>query len=73
MSSVPNAVIRARLARARDELHELENRCADPGLSADLSAVLDVIEQTLIARFGWRYPEPLTEHDRAFLAAAGAL
>ena len=71
-SLVSGTVLRARLARARDELHDLEGR-VPPWCAADLSDVLDMIEQVLIARWGWRYPEELTAHDLAFLAAAGAL
>jgi hypothetical protein len=64
---LPAPVLRARLARARGELHELEGRLSPP-LGADLSDVLDAIEQTLIARWGWQYPEELSDHDKAVLA-----
>lgn len=67
---VSGGVLRARLCRARDELHDLEGK-VPPGYAADLSGVLDAIEQTLIARWGWQYPEPLTAHDEAVLRAAG--
>ena len=70
-SSAPDSVFRRRLSAVREELHQLEGRVS-PELGGDLSGVLEAIEQTLIARFGWDYPEPLSARDRAFLSAVGA-
>jgi hypothetical protein len=70
VSPLPDSVLRARLTRARGELHELEGRVRPP-LGGDLGTVLDIIETVLAGRFGWRYPEPLTDRDRAFLASVG--
>ena len=72
LSPVPDSVFRRRLSAVREELHALEGRVS-PELGGDLSGVLEAIEQTLIARFGWDYPEPLPARDQAVLAAAGAL
>jgi hypothetical protein len=70
---VSDAVLRGRLARARAELHELEDRVS-PGHVAGLADALDAVEAEL-ASLGWSCPEAaLTAHDEAVLDALdGAL
>jgi hypothetical protein len=60
-------VLRDRLESVRDRLLELDDACPELGLDV----ALDVLELNL-AGLGWQ-PPPLTVHDLAFLAAAGAL
>lgn len=67
---LPGSVLRARLCRAREELHELEGR-VPADLAPALGGVLEAIESSLILSFGWQYPEDLTANDVAFLASAG--
>jgi hypothetical protein len=66
VATLPESVVRARLCRAQRELAEI-------GGDTDVETVLDIIETVPADRFGWQYPEPLTAHDRAFLAQVGAL
>lgn len=67
---LPGFVFRRRLATIHQRLAELE-RCCPPGHVAALADALDTIEAQL-ASLGSAVPEePLTEHDKAFLAAAG--
>ena len=66
-----DSVFRRRLSAVRDELHQLEGRVPAEH-AGDLDAILDVTE-TVLRGLGWQYPEPLTGHDEAVLATAGAL
>jgi hypothetical protein len=69
---LPDLVFRRRLAVIRTRLAELETACP-PGHVAGVADALEAVEAEL-ASLGCHYPEPpLTPHDRAFLAAAGAL
>lgn len=65
--ALPDSVLRARLESVRTWLAELE-RCCPPEFGLDVA--LDVLEVTLRG-LGWTWPEPLTEHDKAVLAALG--
>jgi hypothetical protein len=76
MGNVPDhsfseSAFRQKLSAVREELHELEGRVPAEH-AGSLGAILDVTE-TVLRGLGWQWPEPLSEHDLAFLAAAGAL